>query len=609
MRRFRDPRSKKTDSMYAVPTIIHDSRRDAIHGVRQPTHRTHQLLPAYFVNVQKGFQKCLQCTLFFVAGEFILRRSPTQVSPFMGRCRASDRGERRLERGITLLFLITLLLFPTATHAQDDPTIIVDGDCTLIDAILAANSETAQGNCPAGQPGRDIIQLEVDVEYEAAYGNSRYIGGAQSALPDITTPITIRAGTGNEISGNSTNFRIIHVDQSGKLTLEGITVSGGRVEPVEQAGAVGGGILVNSNAELELIDCIITNNAIQGTPGNESFIFDANGAGIFAAPNSTVFITNSTLIGNVAQGGDNSGDGQGGAIYSMSPLTITNSVISNNIARGGDYEGGGGAGGGIFAEDTLSITNTEVINNSVQAMSGDGRGGGIVGMSEITIFDSLISRNTAQGLVGNSQGGGIMSYDELSITNSTVSENIAQGYIDGFGGGIWYEDALTILNSTVSENIAQGDTGAGLGGGVSARPLAITTFDHVTLINNIATTGGDVIFIHEISPYPLTVTNSILASEGDMMDCARGEDIGPEAFSILNSLGLAGDVTCTPESIVLGTDIDPELRDNGGTHPTHALLDRNDNPAVDTASECTLLVDQRGTQRDDECDIGAYELE
>jgi hypothetical protein len=511
-------------------------------------------------------------------------------------------------RFFTIILILTVLLFPTTIHAQDEPTIIVDGDCTLIDAILAANTETAQGDCPAGQPGRDIIQLDVDIELEVAYDNSRYIGGAQSGLPDITTPITIIAGTGNEISGNSTNFRIIHVAQGGNLTLDGITVSGGRVEPEDQAGAVGGGILVSPDAELELFDCTITNNTIQGTLGNESFIFDANGAGIFVAPNSSVFITNSTLIGNVAQGGDNSGDGQGGAIYSMSPLTITNSVISNNIARGGDYEGGGGAGGGIYAEEALDIRNTEIINNSVQAMSGDSRGGGILGLSEIFIFDSFVSRNTAQGLAGNSQGGGIVSYGDLTITNSTVSENIAQGFVNGFGGGIWYENALTILNSTVSENIAQGDTGDGLGGGVSARPLALTTFDHVTLINNIATTGGDVVFIHELSPYPLTITNSILASENDMMDCARGEGIGPEAFSILNSVGLNEDTTCTQTAIVLGLHIDPKLRNNGGSHPTHALLDEEENPALDSTEACTLLVDQRGSQRDENCDIGAYEL-
>lgn len=59
-------------------------------------------------------------------------------------------------------------------------------------------------------------------------------------------------------------------------------------------------------------------------------------------------------------------------------------------------------------------------------------------------------------------------------------------------------------------------------------------------------------------------------------------------------------------AIVVGSDIEADLSNNGGPTPTHALQDGS--PAIDAAGICGLVTDQRGALRDDGlCDSGAYE--
>lgn len=47
-------------------------------------------------------------------------------------------------------------------------TITVEDDCTLVDAVLAANTDAATGGCPAGS-GADTIVLTDDVTLTEAF--------------------------------------------------------------------------------------------------------------------------------------------------------------------------------------------------------------------------------------------------------------------------------------------------------------------------------------------------------------------------------------------------------------------------------------------------------
>ena len=59
-----------------------------------------------------------------------------------------------------LCSLLGLSAMPMAQAA----TINVDGGCSLVDAITAANSDTATGGCSAGS-GADTIELESSTTY------------------------------------------------------------------------------------------------------------------------------------------------------------------------------------------------------------------------------------------------------------------------------------------------------------------------------------------------------------------------------------------------------------------------------------------------------------
>lgn len=141
---------------------------------------------------------------------------------------------RRSVHNLSALLLLTALfsLFvavPTA-HAA---TITADGvTCTLVDAITAANSDTAVGGCAAGN-GADTITLNNSVYALIAVNNDA------NGLPVITSPITI-VGNGATLQRLSTApaFRFFEVASNGHLTLTGLTLTGGQVSGFGQAGAI-----------------------------------------------------------------------------------------------------------------------------------------------------------------------------------------------------------------------------------------------------------------------------------------------------------------------------------------------------------------------------------
>jgi protocatechuate 3,4-dioxygenase beta subunit len=133
-----------------------------------------------------------------------------------------------------------------------------------------------------------------------------------------------------------------------------------------------------------------------------------NGGGIVNA--GTLTVTNSTISGNSASGGQL----YGGGIYNIGTLTVTNSTFSGNsvLDSGGNF---GGGGGGIFNQGTLTVTNSTFTGNS----AGAGGGGGIVNNGTLTVTNSTVSGNFVSG----GPSGGIFNYSTLTLTNSIVDGN------------------------------------------------------------------------------------------------------------------------------------------------------------------------------------------
>ena len=69
-----------------------------------------------------------------------------------------SRMTRAMGQVVVALFAAHLMIHQPVMAA----VILVDGTCTLVDAINAANTDSASGNCLAGS-GADEIQVTVDV--------------------------------------------------------------------------------------------------------------------------------------------------------------------------------------------------------------------------------------------------------------------------------------------------------------------------------------------------------------------------------------------------------------------------------------------------------------
>ncbi|MEM1181813.1 MAG: hypothetical protein AAGM22_25940, partial [Acidobacteriota bacterium] len=102
--------------------------------------------------------------------------------------------------------ILSALLFGLlATPSAEAATISADGvTCTLANAIVAANTDTATGGCPAGDTGADTIVLDADVTLSAVDGTSTVNEGLAAGLPDVTDELTISAGLGSVIARDAT---------------------------------------------------------------------------------------------------------------------------------------------------------------------------------------------------------------------------------------------------------------------------------------------------------------------------------------------------------------------------------------------------------------------
>ena len=261
---------------------------------------------------------------------------------------------------LTLLFTAFLLALPA--HAAD---ITLNSRCTLTDAIIAANSDQAEGGCPAGR-GADTITLSQDITLGAA-------------LPAITSEITIEGG-GYTISGDN-RYRIFY-NGGGALTIHNLTLIEGRVEGLP---------ILNADATLKATTAQPFGGAIRNWKG-------------------TLSITNSSFSGNSAAAG--------GAIsnWKEGKLSISDSAFSDNsadVVRSGEWANLVTEGGAIFNMGELSIVSSTFSDN--WAVSGRA----IVNVGELSVSDSAFSDSLA------GWGSFIVNWGEskISIVNSMFSDS------------------------------------------------------------------------------------------------------------------------------------------------------------------------------------------
>ena len=370
---------------------------------------------------------------------------------FAGYYQGLTRLPRRLRRALQRRWRRSLgglaLLLALGQAPVLAGTINVDGvNCTLIDAITAANNNGFAGGCAAGS-GADTIVLPPNSIHALTAVNNTTFGS--NGLPVITSPITID-GNGSTIrrEPSAPDFRILQIGSSGDLTLQETTVSGGRATGSFFDPQRGGGLL--NNGRLSLVDSTVSANLALAEGGgvhNRYFVTlrlinstisgnsASNGGGV-SNSRGTVTMTNSTVSGNSASaegGGVNSGGG---------PLTATNSTISGNFARGN--------GGGLHNTDALTLTTSTISGN----MAGQD-GGGLLndsGTRALTLSETLISGNTASSrgpeLANN---GGAVNTDRSNLFGHDGLNGV-EGFTPGVKDLVPGEPLAAILDTALRNN-------------------------------------------------------------------------------------------------------------------------------------------------------------
>ena len=561
---------------------------------------------------------------------------------------------------IALLALISQIITPQNASAKDSSStrsiIIVTTfedefdagpDCSLREAITAANSDTDFGGCIA-DPGTDTIQL-TEGTYILTRPGSKEDLNATGDL-DIFSNVTI-LGTGSDktIIDGSDLDRIFDINQpAGPVTVrfESMKITNGTAPggSANSDGESGGGIRSQGNLEL---DQVIIYSNYAGNGGNETGN-GGHGGGIFCAGDLTIY--DSVIQNNYAGNGGSlvglgtaGNGGDGGGIMAMNNLIIENSqILSNRAGNSGDgifgqqsYTGNGGSGGGIIITNSGSatISNTEIRSNfggnvgvgPGSSVSG-GKGGGIYNAGDIDISFSTLSYNRpgrgTNSLLYAGSGGGLHNASGATayINSSGIHDNSeASAGLYPRGGGIYNSGILSLINTTIAENEEPYE-----GGGIYNSPTGYINLNASTIVHNQSQYGGGIYNASGTVNLKNTLVSYNVGWQGGY-DCEG--DMISEGYNFIRDLTtkmggppytqvclITGDLT----GMITGTENNPTISAigyYGGDTKTYIpmtgslLIDAGNPAAPGSGGNSCPALDQREVSRPqaDHCDIGASE--
>ncbi|GGO96413.1 hypothetical protein [Wenjunlia tyrosinilytica] len=232
-----------------------------------------------------------------------------------------------------------------------------------------------------------------------------------NAFPTISSPITISGAATTITQTAAFGVRFFQVTASGNLTLNGLTLTGGRA-------SLGGAILTDgtltlNNDSLTLNTATIFGGAVFVRAGtttlNTSRVTDNTataGGGIRTQSATTLNINTSSLLRNTAT---SSG---GGGLQNAGNATIRTTLIDGNSATGSN-----GGGGISHLLGNLALSTSTVSANTVTS----GPAGGIQVSAGATaaLTTSLITRNTASTAPGGVENNGTVTNNLTAIVLNT----------------------------------------------------------------------------------------------------------------------------------------------------------------------------------------------
>ncbi|MCG6154300.1 choice-of-anchor Q domain-containing protein [Rubinisphaera margarita] len=275
----------------------------------------------------------------------------------------------------------------------------------------------------------------------------------------------------------------------------------------------------------------------------------------------------------------------------------------------------------ISANDQSSILG--VASTGIVEISGlkltEGRngfaGGAIVNQGQLTLREMWLTGNQAliAGAVDNHRSGGVAT---LTLIDSLLENNRTSFS----GGAIYNSGSLTVINTTLSGNESKTDGGAIYNNGVSIVTNSTITGNHAIFDGTASDGGGGI----SNDGGAITLNNTIVAGNFSGTQEAAHDIRGTVEMSSSNNLigtaNASGGLVDGTNGNIVGVKIhevlDPVLRDNGGSTPTHALIpnspaiNRGNNALAVDENDDPLTSDQRGVGFDrvlTRVDMGAFE--
>lgn len=456
-----------------------------------------------------------------------------------------------------------------ATISTDTTTdeLNADGDCSLREAIQAANLNAPVDGCDRGRSGeRDTVKLKPK-NYALTLASTDEDANADGDLDLLSGgPLTVRGvekngGTDIIQTGDDRVFDV--VGGVADVTIEKTNLTGGDVTSFTAADARGASIRTSGvTAKLTLRRVSVENaNARVG-------------GALYVSNSARVRVLDSELSSNEA-------------------LVTGGAIATANAAK-------------------VKIKGASLVGNSATSVSDTVDGGAISHSAssggKLTVLDTSLALNalTGSGAGNGARGGGIYSNAPLTIKRSFFGANEAIAVTSGTlerGGGLYVAGGgAKVVNSTFFKNDA-GDS-IGLGGGVYVASSP-TSLEFTTFAQNTATSGGDSIS----APGGADLGHSVID------DSVFGTPCDGTVISTGFNVSEADDEDCVfaPSDAVDVGDVglDNQADFNGGRTETVAI--KKSSPARNfvPVRKCADAKgeDQRKFKRPagKRCDAGAYE--
>lgn len=282
--------------------------------------------------------------------------------------------------------------------------------------------------------------------------------GAVALASPITVDKDVTILAGGVTLDAAGKGRALEVAAGGEVTLKGGTLKGGVGQPIELPAptsqalsrATWGGNLLNSGA--------LTLDGVTVTGGRAM-----NGGGLYNAPGASLILRNVTMTANEAfiPTPDIEGEstGSGGAIANRGSLTIESGTFQGNVAY---YTGGvlrhTTAGSATSPAATLTIRDGLFENNACTfPETADGRrgcAGGVALLSTAATIQGGTFRNNSATIAGGALYISGVDKSAVTLSGGTFEGNRATGTVNSGGGVIHSAGNLTISGGAFKGNSA-----------------------------------------------------------------------------------------------------------------------------------------------------------